>query len=139
MIMSENKFYINCYHGSRKSIEHPDITYSRNDIDFGVGFYMTKDDVIIGPTVDDKLFSTLDMYADGLLSTNEALEVINCMKYNEQIVIKNQDTINNNLMFKGSKELKGQEKQHFIEIFKQDRIEANRKTEEMIRSFKRKR
>lgn len=185
---------IPCFHGSRKTIAHPDLSYSRNDVDFGIGFYMTSDetmakkwacnknssflntyalkleglkihtfepdeewleycaanryqenslfddsdyDVLIGPTADDKLFNTLDMYADGLLSTEEAIKVINCMKYSNQIVVKKQIVIDECLVFKGSKELRGQEKDYYITLFRQDRMDANKKTEEMIRSLKR--
>ena len=31
------------YHGSHSKISRPDISYSRNDIDFGVGIYFTED------------------------------------------------------------------------------------------------
>ena len=31
------------YHGSYTKIIHPDIEYSRNNLDFGKGFYLTKD------------------------------------------------------------------------------------------------
>ncbi len=29
------------YHGSHMPIEHPDVSFSRNDVDFGKGFYTT--------------------------------------------------------------------------------------------------
>lgn len=40
------------------------------------------------------------MYNDGLLSIDEAIKIINCMNYSDQIVIKSQKVINNNLIFK---------------------------------------
>ena len=190
----DNNMKMVLYHGSRLEVPHPSLTYSRSDVDFGTGFYMTKDehmakkwacnksvsvvnayeldlthlriyyfkpdeewlnycianrymeqpdfeenkyDVLVGPTADDKLFNTLDMYADGLLSTDEAIKVITCMNYSEQIVIKNQASIDENLHFQSSHTLHGSEKQHFIELFKQDRMEANKRSEMLIKAIKR--
>ena len=182
------------YHGSRTSVDRPNINYSREDIDFGSGFYLTEDetmakkwacnkyrsflnvyhldfhnlqtysfglneewlhycidnrflnkpkfdaskyDVLIGPTADDKMFNTLDMYADGLLSVDETLKILNCMDYSRQIAVKSQHVIDNNLKFVSSKEIFGEEKEHYISLFRQDRVEANRRTEDLIRNIKR--
>lgn len=192
--MEEKNTIIKCYHGSRVEVVHPKVSYSRNDIDFGIGFYLTQDevmakkwacnkatsilncyeldlnglnvykfkpdeewiyycianrfqelpkfndkeyDVIIGPTADDKLFSTLDMFNDGLLSVDDTIKIVNCMNYTDQIAIKNQKAIDNALKYIGSKELTGQERQHYIELFRNDRNEANQKTQELIRKIKR--
>lgn len=194
MNSDKEHFCINVYHGSRSQVVYPDISLSRDDIDFGAGFYLTRDenmakkwacnkqtsfvnkyslifddlkiyhfkadeewleyvvanrylekstfddrkyDVLIGPTADDKLFNILDMYADGLLPTDKAIDTINCMHYSEQIVIKKQSIADNYLHFNGAHELKGFEKQQYIEQFKRDRIEANKRTEELLRAIRR--
>ena len=194
--MAENNMCFKVYHGSRTEVIQPNLQFSRSDVDFGIGFYMTRDkqmakkwacnkhssylneyelkienlriyyfkpdeewldycvsnrymnepsfnenkyDVLIGPTADDKLFSTLDMYADGLLSTDDTIKIVTCMNYSEQIVIKNQEAIDNNLTFVSSKQLYGQEKQHYIEMFKKDREEANKRSELLIKTIKRRR
>ena len=191
MILNNN--IITLYHGSSREVEFPDLSYSRTDIDFGVGFYLIEDkqmankwacnkqvsvvntyeldlnglkvyeftadkewleycvtnrntgkqpasflkyDVLIGPTVDDKLFNTIDMYSDGLLSTEETIKILNCMNYSNQIVLKTQSAINSNLVFKESKILESAEKQHYVKQFFADREEANKKTWDLIRLFK---
>jgi len=186
---------IKMYHGSRNSVPNPQITYSRTDIDFGAGFYLTENeemakkwacnkensvlniynielnglrvlelfadeqwlqyilynrdgsvekpfddtlyDVIIGPTADDKLFNTIDMYNDGYLSTEQAIEVINCMNYNKQIVFKNQSAIDKNVHFIESRIIEGKEKKLIKEKFQEDRQLANERSREIIKEFHR--
>ena len=60
-------------------------------------------DVIVGPTADDKLFATIDLYSDGIISKEQTIHVVNCMKYSEQIVFKNDLAIRKALMFIESK------------------------------------
>lgn len=90
-------------------------------------------DVILGPTADDKLFATLDLYADGVLSKKQAIKVINCMNYSTQIVFKNDAAIESALVFKGAKELRGFEKQNIYAQMIEDRKLASRRALEEIR------
>lgn len=90
-------------------------------------------DVIVGPTADDKLFATLDLYADGVLSKEQAIKVINCMNYSSQVVFKNDIAIKSALVFKGAKELKGLEKQNIYAQMIEDRKLASRRALEEIR------
>lgn len=139
------------YHGTASIFEKPDLSFSREDIDFGVGFYCTEDlemakiwasnknrsivntyefdlsdlkiyhfeaneewlkfiqgnrlgeetkdyssyDILIGPTADDKLFATLNRFIDGEYTAEEAVDVINIMGYNNQIVLRNDKAIDN--------------------------------------------
>ncbi len=178
------------YHGSYMEIPNPNLDNSRIDIDFGCGFYLTKDpnmackwachknksilnayrysldglrikhmslneewlkyvianrtgalmpfsdinyDVIIGPTADDKMFNIIDLYNDGYISTENALKIINILNYSEQIVFKDEAAIKKALIFDHSKVLFGQEKQYYINQFRQDRIEANEKVKQELR------
>ncbi len=181
------------YHGSSICVATPNISYSRTDIDFGAGFYVTEDetmakkwacnkensvlniytvdleglrvkelnadsewlqyvlyyrneagelpfddtqyDVIIGPTADDKLFNTIDMYNDGYLSEEQAIKMINCMNYSSQIVFKKQITLDKHLDFMESKVIQGEEKQTMKEQFRADRKVANERSKEILKIF----
>ena len=61
-IMQQDDFLVLCYHGSRQIVEHPDLLYSRNDIDFGVGFYMTSDETMAKKWACNKHSSYLNVY-----------------------------------------------------------------------------
>ena len=89
-------------------------------------------DVIIGPTADDKLFVALDYYIDGIMTTKEAIQIINCMKYSEQIVFKNDAAIQKGLVFTKYKKIYGSEKQRFVELMHNDRINASKKTKLLL-------
>ncbi len=180
------------FHGSRIEVVNPDIKFSRTDIDFGAGFYLTADltmackwacnkqrsilneyecdlsgirtrnlvadkewldyvvanregkelpfddalyDVIIGPTADDKMFNIIDLYTDGLISADNAVKVLNVMNYSEQVVFKKQAALDKALRFVGYKEIFGQEKQHYIDLFKKDREVANERTMKLLREI----
>lgn len=148
------------YHTSNKIIEKPDVSHSRNCLDFGRGFYLTvlreqaveygkrfqkvgedaflniyemEDDLqgftrkafaaydeewldfvmdcrqgkptqhfdwISGGIANDKIFNTIDLYIDGLISKQEALRRLIYEKPNQQICITNQDILTNYLVFK---------------------------------------
>lgn len=95
-----------------------------------------KYDIIIGPIADDKLFTTLDMYDMGLLSTEQAVQIMNCMNYGMQTVFKTAKALEM-LTFSGFKIYKGAEKQHFRDLFASDSIEASKRTMEMIKGMRR--
>ncbi len=90
-------------------------------------------DVICGPTADDKLFVTLDMYSDGFLSKQQAIHIINCMNYSCQVVFKNDAAMENAVRFKEAKELKGLERQNIYLQMTEDRKLASKKAIELIR------
>lgn len=91
-------------------------------------------DVIIGATADDKLFNIIDMYNDGLISTENAIKVMNCMNYSKQVVLKTQKAIDK-LEFLYSHELYGQEKQQMRQMYREDGREANRRTRDLLREL----
>lgn len=93
----------------------------------------TEYDVVIGPTADDKLFATIDLYSDGILSKDKAIEIVNCMNYSLQYVFKNENAIEKGLLFCGSKELVGLEKQKLFEQMINDRKMGSRKANDIMR------
>ncbi len=91
-------------------------------------------DAIIGPTADDKLFATIDLYMDGVISKEKTIEIVNCMKYSNQIVLKNEQAIEKALAFKEAKEIKGLEKQTLRQRIVEERKMASKKANEVMRN-----
>ena len=171
---------IEVYHGSFMEIRKPDISFSRQTLDFGKGFYVTplreqavrwalrwqrrgktaivstysfddssgalaglrvKDfpeydsswlhfimakydsswlrfimenrsgqasesyDIIRGGVANDKVFNTLELFFDGLISEEEALGRLKFEKPNHQICICRQDLMDRLLVFQSSEEV----------------------------------
>lgn len=90
-------------------------------------------DLLIGATADDKLFSTIEQYEAGFLSAEVAIKVLNCMKYSEQYVFKNEKSLNN-LKFLKALELDEPTRVKMITENKKDRKLANELTEQIIRN-----
>ncbi len=156
------------YHGSFLEIRKPDISFSRQELDFGKGFYATplreqasrwalrwrqrgkkaivnmylfddsadaltglrvKDfpeydseclhfimenrsgrisesyDIIRGGVANDKVFNTLELFFDGLISEAEALGRLKFEKPNHQICIRRQDLMDRLLVFQSAEEV----------------------------------
>ena len=93
-------------------------------------------DVIIGPIADDKLFATFELYELGVLSDKQTIEVMNCMNYGTQYVLKTENAVNN-LNFVKCKELKGAERALFKQLLQDDIKMASQKTKEMIQKIQR--
>jgi hypothetical protein len=152
------------YHGSHTVIEHPDITFSRDKLDFGKGFYVTpiyeqaknwasrflkhnkkaiincyeyepdlcralifneyteewldfitecrrgispdeSFDIIIGGVANDKVFDTIEEYAQGYKTKEEAIKKLRYELPNMQYCFRKQNIINDFLHFTGSEEL----------------------------------
>lgn len=180
------------YHGSNTIIQMPDLSKSREDIDFGVGFYLTEDysmaakwackknnsicnkynlnldglavyefvldkewldfvtanrneeieknnkfekyDILIGAIADDRLYNTIEMYENGFLPASKAIEIMNCMDYGKQIVLKTQKAIDN-LEFLGYEKISGERKYNFKEQYRNEKREAFARTEQLIREY----
>lgn len=90
-------------------------------------------DVIIGPTADDKLFATIDLYTDGVITKEQTIEVVNCMNYSNQVVFKNDAAIRKALVFCEGREMKGFEKQDLFRQMVEDRKMASRRANELMR------
>lgn len=181
------------FHGSNTIIKTPNLEKSRDDIDFGKGFYLTESfamsakwacrksksivneydldlsnlkvyefsldkewldfvvanrnmdavdpkfnnyDVLIGAIADDKLYNLIELYEDGLVSPDVATKILNCMNYGRQIVLKSEKAVNA-LSLTNYKELRKQEKEIYRKQYKEDRLVAARKTQELLREYNR--
>ena len=62
-------------------------------------------DVIAGGIADDKVFNTVELYLDQLISKEEALVRLKYYKPNFQICIVNQEVIDNYLTYKESRDV----------------------------------
>ncbi len=58
------------YHGSNAVISNPDLSKSREDIDFGIGFYLTKDKTMASKWAATKAVSILNTYRLNLDNLN---------------------------------------------------------------------
>ena len=114
------------FHGSNKEIQAPDVSFSKNYLDFGRGFYVTtyqyqaekwldfvcscrkgdnlneSYDMIIGNVANDDVFKTVDMYIRGLWDKNRTIEELRYYKMNDQICIVNQEVLTAVLKFEKS-------------------------------------
>lgn len=68
--------------------------------------YMTEYDIIIGEVADDKVYDTINLYLDGLLPKEIALERIKYKYQNDQICIINKEILDKYLKFENSYEVK---------------------------------
>lgn len=89
-------------------------------------------DVLIGAIADDRLYQTLEMYVDGFVSADKAVEIMNCMDYGTQIVLKTEKAVNQ-LKFLRATTITGPEKDQFKKQFKEDTREASRRTTQLLR------
>lgn len=185
------------YHGSATEVLIPDISRSRVNIDFGIGFYTSKDieiakrwackrneaivniyeiniedfkvkqlnvdeewlyyvtnnirgnigevsilsdildkekyDIIIGPTVDDKLIDIVDSFFDEKISEKQAIEIINKIDYTWKLVIKNQLVIEH-IKFIKSIRIHGSEKEEIRKIFNNENMTVIRKVYELLKN-----
>lgn len=113
------------YHGSYIEIPFPDLKHSRQDVDFGRGFYTTplyeqaekwckkfqrqgKDgsdyDIVGGGVANDKVFNTIELYFDSLIDKTEAIKRLRYEKPNFQICFRSELALEK-LHFLGSKKI----------------------------------
>lgn len=62
-------------------------------------------DVIIGGVANDKVFNTIELFQNGLISEEETLGRLKYEKPNWQMCIRNQEILNNYLKYQGSEEI----------------------------------
>lgn len=89
-------------------------------------------DVLIGPTADDKLFSTIEQYENGYITAETACKVLDCMKVGEQVVLKTQKAINS-LIFVQAYELSKSKTESTRVVINEERKEAEMLTQTIIR------
>lgn len=109
-------------------IPRPDLEHSRDDVDFGRGFYTTffyeqaekwcgkfkrrgKDGFIscysfddIGGVANDKVFNTVELFVDGLIGKEEALKRLRFEEPNIQVCLGTTKSLSH-LRFEGSTKL----------------------------------
>lgn len=61
-------------------------------------------DLVVGGVANDRVFDTLELFFDGLISKQEALGRLRFQEPNSQICIRNQEVIDRCLVFVGSEE-----------------------------------
>lgn len=89
-------------------------------------------DYLCGATADDKLFSTIEMYENGIISQDTAIEALNCMKVGKQICIKTQKGLEN-LHYIGKDEPNDSRKNEIQLENRKERKIANQRTQEIIK------
>ncbi|MEG0153689.1 MAG: DUF3990 domain-containing protein [Niameybacter sp.] len=62
-------------------------------------------DIIMGGIADDRVYNTISLYSDQLITKDEALRRLRYYKPNHQICIVNQEVINKYLIYKECKEV----------------------------------
>ena len=96
-------------------------------------FFSNKFDLLIGVTADDKLFATIEQYESGFIDVGTAVEILNCVKVNQQICVRTERGLDN-LHFSRSIELSPEHVNKLREINRADRMMANQLTSEIIRN-----
>lgn len=81
--------------------------YNREWLDFVIHNRQGKEndrqlDVITGGIANDKVFTTVELYEEGLISAEEALGRLRYHKPNWQICVRNQQILDGYLVFRGS-------------------------------------
>lgn len=101
------------FHGSNIEVKKPQISFSKNYLDFGKGFYLTsykkqaekwalrKQNRYEGNAIVN-VFETVDMYFRGLWTKEKTIEELRYYKMNDQICITKQEVLDNILKFKES-------------------------------------
>lgn len=90
-------------------------------------------DLIIGATADDKLFSTIEQYEDGLIDAETAVRILDCVKVGQQICVRTQRGLDH-LQFCRSIELPAERVKELREINRTERALANQLSREIIRN-----
>lgn len=102
---------------------------------FELYFDDSEYDIITGPIADDNLFTTIDLYIDGLISAQKAVKVMDCMNYGEQIVLKTNAALAQ-LHFFSVKELSSAEETHYRQEYNMEKFEKKEKTAMAMRMIR---
>ncbi len=90
--------------GERKVLIFPD--YNETWLDFVTDCRKMKDmsdyEIVQGGVANDRVFNTVELYFDGLISKVEALKRLKYEKPNLQICFRNQEVIEKYLKYKGA-------------------------------------
>lgn len=104
---------------------------NRNMIDMSNSPY-NQYDLLIGPTADDKLFSTIEQYETGYISSDIATKILDCMKIGTQYVLKTENAIQE-LSFCKAYEIDDEKKINMRQTIREERMEAERLTQNILK------
>lgn len=101
------------------------VNSNRNRQEVDAPFDDTQYDLIVGPTADDKLFTVVDLYNDGLITKAATLAALSSMAdiITTQVVIKTDKAISH-LAFLGAEEITGERRDRYIRQAAIDRREG---------------
>ncbi|MGL4293303.1 MAG: DUF3990 domain-containing protein [Bacteroidales bacterium] len=89
------------FHGSTVIVENPLSHICRDNLDFGKGGLLWQEfDLIEGGVADDRVFNTIELYMDQLISKTDALNRLKFEHPNNQLCIINQKIIDKHVKFK---------------------------------------
>lgn len=108
---------------------------TKNPKDFSLYQDYEEYDVLVGPIADDNLFTTLDLYFEGYISSTKAVKIMNCMNYGSQIVLKTQKAIDQ-LTFYSAKQLSPEEERKIEKLLMEDKVLKFRRSNEMLKSIR---
>ncbi len=90
-------------------------------------------DLLIGATADDRMFSTIEQYENGFISSDTAIKALNSMQIGNQMCIKNQESIDNCLHFTRAIVLSPDKKQKIEAANRKEREQSNKMVEKIIK------
>lgn len=107
------------------------VVSNRQMLDMSNSCY-AKYDLLIGPTADDKLFSTIEQYEAGYISADIAAKVLDCMQIGTQIVFKSEKAIEK-IQFAHAHEMSPERKRYAQQLVREERLLAEQTTQTILR------
>ena len=107
MLFKYNTSFINEYEFNENMLNKYKVlkfdSYNKKWLDFVMkcrkGIDKSNYDIVIGPVADDKVYDTINLYLEKLIDEKETLKRLKSKKINNQICIRNQDTLNSLITF----------------------------------------
>lgn len=98
---------ITVYHGSNVVVREPLVGIGRQNLDFGLGFYVTAlTTQADGWAANDRVIDTVENYKAGLIDEETALRLLAQHQPNHQICITKQEVVDRYLRFTRSYQVK---------------------------------
>ena len=93
------------YHGSTLIVDKPLVSYGRDNLDFGKGFYTTS----MQSQAEKWVQRFISLEKKGIINKSIALQRLKFKKTNNQICFINQEVVDKHLHFESSYEAKGEQ------------------------------
>ena len=93
------------YHGSTLIVDKPLVSYGRDNLDFGKGFYTTS----MQSQAEKWVQCFISLGKKSIIDKSTALQRLKFEKPNNQICFINQEVVDNHLHFESSYEAKGEQ------------------------------